>query len=258
MLEHLDDNAPPAPPADGAEPLVRRADSMRRRRAAAAGTLGLAAMAAVTMAATVSWTAASEPVTAKPRTSTTTTVDEANTSNPPRVVYLTLPTTVAPPTTPTPPTSPPPTSPPPTSSPPTSPPPTSSPPTSPPPTVPEPELEAIPPPLIWKASGPAESETGEVLYPVTLRVQNPAAVAQEYTLVVCTPRVKRVRIEGNVLISDVDASECVTTVQAIGPGEIISSVQLVRMRAGNGKIDPGDYTLSLFGLTVPVHIIANG
>lgn len=257
MLEHLDDKAPPAPPADGAEPLVRRADSMRRRRAAAAGTLGLAAMAAVTMTATVSWTAASDPVTAKPRTSTTTTVAEASPSNPPGVVFLTPPTTLAPPTTP-PPTTPPPTSPPPTSPPPTSPPPTVPPTTTTaPPTVPEPEPEAIPPPLIWKASGPAESQTGEVSYPVTLRVQNAASVAQEYTLVVCTPRVKRVRIEGNVLVSDVDASECVTTVQAIGPGEIISSVQLVRMRAGNGKIDAGDYTLSLFGLTIPVRIIAN-
>jgi hypothetical protein len=125
-----------------------------------------------------------------------------------------------------------------------------------PPTAPPATTAPAPTALEWTVTAPPEAESGEVPYPVTFTVFNPTATTLQYTAVVCD-KVRRVTVEeGNVLLADMNGSGCNTNQKFIAPGATDSWVQPVRMRSGEGKIPPGDYSLSVFGLKLPVRVVS--
>jgi hypothetical protein len=111
--------------------------------------------------------------------------------------------------------------------------------------------------LVWSATANTTSSPSatNAFITVTVTVTNNSTAMQEIDFKECAPTCKRVKVTGdNEITPDWDASEG-AVVSSIAPGDTVTYQEVIRMRTGAGFLDPGAYTLVIYGTSVPITIV---
>ncbi len=110
--------------------------------------------------------------------------------------------------------------------------------------------------VIWNATAnPTSSASAtNAFITVTVTVMNNTTTTQTIDFKECAQACRRVKVVGaGEIAPDWDASEG-QVVSTIAPGATITYNEVIRMRTGAGFLDPGLYTLDIYGTSVQITI----